>query len=171
MLLADARLAASIMMSCSITASLTGVACVWTMNTCAPRIDSSKRQWISPSANSRRLASVSVTPSLSAMSMRQRRMATPRHDHEASFGECLHGASVQGYERGELLGSVGEGRHDLARGDHGTRREDDEGRDAGLGADARVRSPRPSRRGRTRPRRRRSRCAFGPMRAPRSMTQ
>ena len=68
MLLADARFAASIMMSCSITASFTGDEWVWTMKTCAPRIDSSKRQWISPLANSRTFASVSWTPSCSAMS-------------------------------------------------------------------------------------------------------
>src|ERR1019366_2529258 len=69
MLLAEARLAASIMMSCSTTASLTGEEWVWMMNTWAPRIDSSKRQWISPLANSRRLASVRLTPSWLAMSL------------------------------------------------------------------------------------------------------
>ena len=94
MLLAEARLAASIMMSCSITASLTGDECVWTMKTWAPRIDSSKRQWISPLANSRTLASVSSTPSLSAMSLASVGVAATRHDDETALGEGLHGASV-----------------------------------------------------------------------------
>src|ERR1035438_2493016 len=40
---------------------------------------------------------------------------------------------------GELGGSIGERRHDLTRGDHGTGREDDEGLNAGIGADASVR--------------------------------
>ena len=43
-LLAEARFAASIMISCSITPSLTGVAWVWTMKTSPPRILSSNRQ-------------------------------------------------------------------------------------------------------------------------------
>gem|GEM_PF-4177003 len=37
--LADARFAASIMISCSISESLTGLAWVWITNTSQPRID------------------------------------------------------------------------------------------------------------------------------------
>src|SRR5664280_1087202 len=56
------------MIRCSIKESLTGPAWVCTMNTSLPRIDVPKRQWISPLANSRRLASPSSTPSCWAIS-------------------------------------------------------------------------------------------------------
>ena len=66
--LADARFAASIMMSCSISESFTGPQCVWRMKTSAPRSDTSKRQWISPLANSRRFGADSGTSRCRAMS-------------------------------------------------------------------------------------------------------
>jgi hypothetical protein len=66
MRLADARLAASIMISCSTMASLTErpspVPWVWMMKTSAPRTDSPNRQRISVSAKSTRLLSPSSTP-------------------------------------------------------------------------------------------------------------
>ncbi len=44
MRLADARLAASIMMRCSISESFTGLACVCTMKTSQPRMEMSYLQ-------------------------------------------------------------------------------------------------------------------------------
>jgi hypothetical protein len=44
MRLADARLAASIMINCSISESFTGLACVWMMKTSQPRMELSYRQ-------------------------------------------------------------------------------------------------------------------------------
>ncbi len=59
MRLADARRAASTMISCSISASLMDISgveqCPWKMNTSAPRIDSPYLQCSSPLANSDRL--------------------------------------------------------------------------------------------------------------------
>ena len=52
---ADARFAASIMISCSMMLAFTGSECVWMMKTSVPRTDSSKRQWISPFENRRML--------------------------------------------------------------------------------------------------------------------
>ena len=68
MRLADARLAASIMISCSTIESFTGGAWVWRMNTSVPRTDSSKRQWISPLGKSRRFGSPRGTPRSAATS-------------------------------------------------------------------------------------------------------
>ena len=66
MRLADARLAASTMMSCSMIESLMGSAWLWMMNTSQPRTDSSKRQWISPLANRWMLGSPSSMPRCAA---------------------------------------------------------------------------------------------------------
>src|SRR3984957_8662329 len=65
--LAEARFAASIMISCSMIESLTGGQCVWMMKTSEPRIDSSKRQWISPTGKSRKFAAPSSVFSSRAM--------------------------------------------------------------------------------------------------------
>jgi hypothetical protein len=63
---ADARFAASIMLSCSMIASFTErpslAQCVWMMKTSAPRTDSPNRQWISPFGKSRMFVSPSGTP-------------------------------------------------------------------------------------------------------------
>src|SRR5438034_836796 len=77
MRLADARLAASIMISCSLIESFTGAECVWMMNTSVPRTESPKRQWISPLANSLRLGSSSFTPRCRAMSSARGRLERP----------------------------------------------------------------------------------------------
>src|SRR5436853_614088 len=59
---ADARFAASIMMSCSMIESFTLPQCVWMMKTSAPRMFSPYWQWISPFGKSRTLTSPSGTP-------------------------------------------------------------------------------------------------------------
>ena len=69
MRLAEARLAASTMISCSMIASLTGLLWLWTMKTSAPRMDSPNRQYISPLANWERLVSPRVTPRAEAMAL------------------------------------------------------------------------------------------------------
>ena len=56
MRLAEARLAASIMISCSMIESFTGRQWVCRMKTSDPRTFSPKRQWISPLAKSTMLA-------------------------------------------------------------------------------------------------------------------
>jgi hypothetical protein len=52
MRLADARLSASIMMSCSMIQVLIGVVWLWRTNASVPRTDSWKRMKISPLAKS-----------------------------------------------------------------------------------------------------------------------
>src|SRR4051794_22724231 len=77
MRLADARLAASIMIACSMIEVFTGRAWLWMMNTSEPRTDSPKRQWISPLANSERLASPSLTSRHCAISSARSRLERP----------------------------------------------------------------------------------------------
>src|SRR3974390_2438060 len=103
--LAEARLAASIMMSCSITASFTGDEGVWMMKTWAPRIDSSNRQWISPSANSRTLASVRLTPSWLAMSLASSGWQRPSTMLIRRLARELAGVGL-GQAHAELVGDV-----------------------------------------------------------------
>src|SRR6266508_3916619 len=64
---ADASLAASIMISSSIRCWSTGGELVWTRKRSAPRIDSSYRQYVLPSANVRSDTSPTWIPSLSAI--------------------------------------------------------------------------------------------------------
>ena len=90
MLLADARLAASIMMSCSITASFTGDAWVWTMKTCAPRIDSSNATVDLAVGELAQVRLGELDAELVGDVLGERGMAPPRDDNEATFGECLH---------------------------------------------------------------------------------
>src|SRR4051794_15781791 len=66
MRLAEARLAASSMIACSMIASLTGAAWLCRMNTSAPRMDSPKVARSSEFGKSTRLGSPRVTPSPSA---------------------------------------------------------------------------------------------------------
>jgi hypothetical protein len=77
MRLAEARLAASIMISCSMICSFTGLLWLWTMNTSAPRMDSPNRQYISPLANWERLVWPSFTPRAAAMSSARDRLDRP----------------------------------------------------------------------------------------------
>ena len=74
--MAEARLAASTMITCSIRASLieppSQAVWVWTMKTSEPRIDSSYFTWISPLAKSPMLAEANGTPSSWQMSSRLR---------------------------------------------------------------------------------------------------
>src|SRR5215210_2660969 len=65
--LADASFAAWIMISSSIRCRSTGSLPVWTMKRSAPRTDSSKRQYVSPSANVFSVTSPSSMPSRSAI--------------------------------------------------------------------------------------------------------
>src|SRR5487761_2392425 len=128
---------ASIMMSCSITASFTGDEWVWTMKTCAPRIDSSNRQWISPLANSRTFASVSSTPSFDAMSWERAGWHRPV---TMTRRRLARDSTAPAYRL--RLGSVGpvvDRRDNHARGDPSSRSQDDERGHLGLGADRRVR--------------------------------
>ena len=50
---------------------------VWMMNTSLPRMDSEKRQWISPLANSARLGSPSSSPISLAMASERGRLIRP----------------------------------------------------------------------------------------------
>ena len=68
MRLADARLAASSITSCSMIEPFTGSQWLWMMKTSAPRSDSLKRQCDSPFGNVRRFGSPSSTPRCRAMS-------------------------------------------------------------------------------------------------------
>ena len=81
MRLAEARRAASIMISCSMITSFTDssgvVPCVWMMKTSAPRTFSPSREWISPLANSTRFACPSSTPRWSAISSANGRFDRP----------------------------------------------------------------------------------------------
>src|SRR5437660_65235 len=77
MRLADARLAASIMIACSMIDVFTGRAWLWRMKTSDPRTDSPKRQCNSPLANSERLASPSFTSRHSAISVASGRFERP----------------------------------------------------------------------------------------------
>src|SRR5438270_5619384 len=77
MRLAEARLAASIMIACSMIELFTGRAWLWRMNTSEPRTDSPNRQWISPLANWERLASPSFTSRHSAISSASGRLERP----------------------------------------------------------------------------------------------
>ena len=77
MRLADARLAASIMIPCSKIESFTGRAWLWMMNTSEPRTDSANREWISPLAKSERLGSPSFTLRYSAISCANGRFERP----------------------------------------------------------------------------------------------
>src|ERR687897_772308 len=81
MRLADARLAASTICSCSKMASLIDIVplapWLWMMKTSIPRIDSLKRQCISPLANSEQLASPSSTSRHAAISSASGRFARP----------------------------------------------------------------------------------------------
>src|SRR5436190_633859 len=77
MRLADARLAASIMIACSMIDVFTGRAWLCRMNTSEPRTDSPKRQCSSPLANSERLASPSFTSRHSAISPASWRFERP----------------------------------------------------------------------------------------------
>src|SRR5947208_2266885 len=77
MRLADARLAASIMIPCSKIESFTGRAWLWMMKTSEPRTDSAKREWISPLAKLERLGSPSFTLRQSAISCARGRLERP----------------------------------------------------------------------------------------------
>src|SRR5438309_9966015 len=77
MRLADARLAASIMIPCSMIELFTGRAWLWMMKTSEPRTDSANREWTSPSANSERLGSPSFTLRQSAISSARGRLERP----------------------------------------------------------------------------------------------
>ena len=78
MRLAEARLAASIMIHCSMSESLTDRPGVrqwdWMMKTSAPRTDSANRGRISPLAKSTRLASPSSTPEVGGDLLGERRV-------------------------------------------------------------------------------------------------
>src|SRR5437588_6594502 len=77
MRLAEARLAASIMIACSMIELFTGRAWLWRMKTSEPRTDSPKRQCSSPFANWDRLGSPSLTLRQSAISWASGRLERP----------------------------------------------------------------------------------------------
>ena len=74
--------------------SLTGAAWVWTMKTSQPRMEMSYRQWISPLANSRRLASPSSTPRCAGDVLGQRGVGAARDQLESPAGDQLHGSTL-----------------------------------------------------------------------------
>src|SRR3954453_20359548 len=143
MCLADARLAASTMISCSMMASLTDMASVllglWMMNTSVPRTDSPNRQCSSPLANSARLASTRETPRRSAISSANGKLARP----DMRCRRFLVTSSIRGsllrwvaglFRAGRSVerAGAGGGRHQAARLEHG------EGTDDGVVPDHRV---------------------------------
>ena len=74
------------MISCSMMESFTGPEWVCTMNMSAPRMDASKRQWISPSANLRMLVSLKVTPRQEAISSANPEWVLPLTSSSRRFG-------------------------------------------------------------------------------------
>ena len=80
---ADARLRASIMISCSMICLLIGVECDWITNASQPRTDSSKRTKISPLAKS--YADVGVSGMPSSVATCSDNSGNPRPEKRRSF--------------------------------------------------------------------------------------
>ena len=94
MRLAEARLAASTMISCSMMASLTDMSSVaawlWMMNTSVPRTDSPKRQWSSPLANSARFGVAERDAEALGDLLGERQVGPTRHEVQPLLGDQLH---------------------------------------------------------------------------------